>query len=158
MENLPKVGRAILQSLLKILYFVFVWPFTVWLKAVGNVADCTDNRSLDLSKIHSRYPLLTFFKRFFMEFLFDAIVVLIYPVGVIVAFYYFFITVGYSFEYAIKGWFGALVSAYYAAVYVSVIRDLVQLLIVLPLVKFLSWLNRPAQYLELDNKVIKKED
>ena len=33
-----------------------------------------------------------------------------------------------------------------------------QLLIVLPLVKFLSWLNRPAQYLELDNKVTKKED
>ena len=147
MENLPKVGRAILQSLLKILYFVFVWPFTVWLKAVGNVADCTDNRSLDLSKIHSRYPLLTVFKRF-----------LIYPVGVIVAFYLFFITVGDSFEYAVKEWFVALVSTYYFAVYVAIFRDLVQLIIVLPLVKFLSWLNRPAQYLELDNKVIKKED
>lgn len=52
-----------------------------------------------------------------------------------------------------------LIGTYYGAVNISIARDIFQFLVLAPLSKLMSWLTRPAQYLELDNKISnKKED
>ena len=152
MENLPKVGTAILESLVKVLYFIFVWPFLVWLKSVGRISNVKDQQLLNLDRINTRWPLLTFFKRFFTEFMFDATVVLWYPLGLIFAIV-MLVQDGFL-SFAI-----VLIGTYYGAVNISIARDIFQFLVLAPLSKLMSWLTRPAKYLELDNKISnKKED
>lgn len=156
-DDLSKVGTAVAQSLLKILYFIFVWPFTVWLKSVTHIADMEQNKSLSMSNIQSNWPLFTFYKRFFLDFLLDALSVLTYFVGVIVAFVVLIIGFKEGAGYAFGGFLATLAAVYYLPVSFMLTRDFIQFFIVAPLRKFVSWLTKPAQYIDV-NAVVKDKE
>lgn len=156
-DNISKVGVAVSQSLLKILYFLFVWPFRVWLKSVGHIADLEQNKSLSMSFIKSDWPLFTFFKRFFLDFLLDALSVLTYFIGIIVAFYLMIVGFKQGFGYGILAFLGALIVSYYLPIGFMLTRDSIQLFLVAPVRKFISWLTKPAQYIDV-NAVVKDKE
>lgn len=151
-----KVLDAILDSILKVLEFIFVWPFSVWLKAVDRVNAAKRSDSLNLRNINNRWPMLTYLKRFFFEYLFDAVSVLSYIVGILVALFLFFKGISISFGVAAGAFFGAIIVTYFFPVYNSMIRDLLQLTFVGPIRKFVSWIDKPAQYLDI-NAGVKNE-
>lgn len=151
-----KVLDAILDSILKILEFIFVWPFSVWLKAVDRVNAAKRSDSLNLRNINNRWPMLTYLKRFFFEYLFDAVSVLSYIVGILVALFMFFKAVSYSFGAAAGIFFSTIVLFYFFPVFNSILRDWLQLTIVGPVRKFVSWIDKPAQYLDI-NAGVKNE-
>lgn len=151
-----KVLDAILDSILKILEFIFVWPFSVWLKAVERINTVKRNDSLSLRNINNRWPMLTYLKRFFFEYLFDAVSVLSYIVGILVALFLFFKGISISFGVAAGAFFGAIVLFYFFPVFNSILRDWLQLTIVGPIRKFVSWIDKPAQYLDI-NAGVKNE-
>lgn len=151
-----KVLDAILDSILKILEFIFVWPFSVWLKAVERINTVKRNDSLSLRNINNRWPMLTYLKRFFFEYLFDAVSVLSYIVGILVALFLFFKGISISFGVAAGAFFGAIVLFYFFPVFNSILRDWLQLTIVGPVRKFVSWIDKPAQYLDI-NAGVKNE-
>lgn len=151
-----KVLDAILDSILKILEFIFVWPFSVWLKAVDRVNAAKRSDSLNLRNINNRWPMLTYLKRFFFEYLFDAVSVLSYIVGILVALFLFFKGISISFGVAAGAFFGAIVLFYFFPVFNSILRDWLQLTIVGPVRKFVSWIDKPAQYLDI-NAGVKNE-
>ncbi len=151
-----KVLDAILDSILKVLEFIFVWPFSVWLKAVDRVNAAKRSDSLNLRNINNRWPMLTYLKRFFFEYLFDAVSVLSYVFGILIALFMFFKAVSYSFGAALAAFFGAIIVTYFFPVYNSMIRDLLQLTFVGPVRKFVSWIDKPAQYLDI-NAGVKNE-
>lgn len=151
-----KVLDAILDSILKILEFIFVWPFSVWLKAVDRVNAAKRSDSLNLRNINNRWPMLTYLKRFFFEYLFDAVSVLSYIVGILVALFLFFKGISISFGVAAGAFFGAIVLFYFFPVFNSILRDWLQLTFVGPIRKFVSWIDKPAQYLDI-NAGVKNE-
>ncbi len=151
-----KVLDAILDSILKILEFIFVWPFSVWLKAVERINTVKRNDSLSLRNINNRWPMLTYLKRFFFEYLFDAVSVLSYIVGILVALFLFFKGISISFGVAAGAFFGAIVLFYFFPVFNSILRDWLQLTFVGPIRKFVSWIDKPAQYLDI-NAGVKNE-
>lgn len=154
--DVNKVLDAILDSILKILEFIFVWPFSVWLKAVDRINAAKRSNSLNLRNINNRWPMLTYLKRFFFEYLFDAVSVLSYIVGILVALFMFFKVVSYSFGAAIGTFFSSIVLFYFFPVFNSILRDWLQLTIVGPVRKFVSWIDKPAQYLDI-NAGVKNE-
>lgn len=151
-----KVLDAILDSILKVLEFIFVWPFSVWLKAVDRVNAAKRSDSLNLRNINNRWPMLTYLKRFFFEYLFDAVSVLSYIVGILVALFLFFKGISISFGVAAGAFFGAIVLFYFFPVFNSILRDWLQLTFVGPVRKFVSWIDKPAQYLDI-NAGVKNE-
>ena len=46
--------------------------------------------------------------------------------------------------------FGTLIAFYYMPIYIAIFRDLVQLFIIAPIRKFVSWLSKPAQYIDIN--------
>jgi len=128
-----------------IVYFLFLIPFELWVKAVGRLAEQKKKGTLKIATINSPWPLLSFIKTLILEFLFDFLTFLCYPIGIIVAIY-----MGIDGK-SIMAFILALVGAYYLPIAFAVGRDFFQLLI-LPFRKFISWCRKPAQYLDL-NKI-----
>ena len=128
-NDTQNIGTAVLTSILAILSFLFVWPWKTWIKSVNKVAQAKRENQLDLSHIDSLWPVLSYLKRFFLEFMFDATIVLGYFIG---------------------AFFGTLIAFYYMPIYIAIFRDLVQLFIIAPIRKFVSWLSKPAQYIDIN--------
>lgn len=156
-DEISKVGVAAAQSILKILYFIFVWPFTVWLKSVSHIAEMEEKKTLSMSNINSNWPLFTFFKRFLLDFLLDAMSVLTYFIGIICAFYALVVGFKMGAAEAFAAFFGTLIATYFVPIWIMLLRDFIQFFIVAPLRKFVSWLTKPAQYIDI-NAVLKNKD
>ena len=126
-------------------YFIFIVPFDLWKKATARLANQRENGGLDLSKSTSRWPFLSFLNTFILDFLIDGYIFMVYilalPLAIIMA-----ISDG-GFDTFV----GILVTAYFAPVGMSLLRDFLQLL-VLPFNKFLSWASKPAQHMDLEIK------
>ena len=127
------------------IYFLLIVPFDLWKKATIRLANQKENGTLNIGKSTSTWPFLSFMKAFILEFLIDGIIFISYPLGFILA-----IKVGIDIKSA-EAIFGALVFAYYYPVILSLFRDFMQLSI-LPFKKFLSWVSKPAQYMDIEIK------
>lgn len=122
-------------------YFLFIVPFDLWKKAVQRLASQRSTGTINIDKIESQWPFLSFLKSFLIDFLIDGIILMSYVLGLIGA------VVGLINE-GFSAFLGALVGAYFAPLALSLTRDLLQLMI-LPFKKFLSWIKKPAQYMDL---------
>jgi hypothetical protein len=138
---------ALIHSGYSIIYFLFIIPFDLWVKALERLAAQRANGSLEIGTINSPWPFITFMKNLLLEFLFDFFTLLSYVIGVFVAFYTLF-------DEGFGEFIGALVATYYTPVFYAIARDFFQLFI-LQFRKLLSWLRKPAQYYDLN--VQKKE-
>ena len=91
----------------------------------------------------SHWPLLSYQYHLTFEYCFDIITILV-PVYLLVA----FIVLLFN-----KTNFGIIIltlyGVYMSSVAIQLIRDFIQLVFIAPIRKFVSWLNKPAQYLDI---------
>ena len=141
---------ALIHAIKEILVFIFVTPFNLWVKACTKLAEQKRNKSLNLQGINSQWPFLTFLKRFNFDFYFDACIVLLYPIGILVAVSLFIrgIAVGYAGQ-GFVAMISTLIVFYYCPFYIALFRDICQVLLI-PFRKYLSWGSKPAQYMDLN--------
>jgi len=126
-------------------YFLFLIPFDLWKKATVRLAEQREKGTLNISNITGLWPFLSFLKAFILEFLIDGLIFIYYFIGPIVAIYSMIESGEFSALVLI------LVGTYYSPIGLSLIRDILQLMI-LPFRKFLSWASKPAQYMDLEIK------
>lgn len=138
----PRIVQALIQFLYMLAFILFLCPFNFWKKSVLRLEEARAKGAWDFAASGSRWPFLSFIKAIMLNFVFDGLIFISYFLGVISAIIALF-KVG--FGAAIM----ALISAYYAPMFISPARDLFVILI-MPFSKFLSWCSRPAQYLEID--------
>ncbi|MBP5688583.1 MAG: hypothetical protein J6X22_08100 [Muribaculaceae bacterium] len=143
------IGKAFLHILYQIVYVLFILPYGIWCKAIKRLAAQRENKSLKFSEINSQWPMFTFLKRWFIDFLFDLFIAIIWFVGI----YLYFKYEGYkSFKFdfgdGLKMTLYYLYGAYFSVAIISWLRDLF-ILGLKPLAKFFSWLKKPAQHLDI---------
>lgn len=149
---IERIKQNILPALIhvgySILYLLVILPFDMWVKAIERLAAQKENGALSLSKIGGPWPYLTFLKNLFFEFLFDFCILICWAVGLIDAISD--LIDGIPAKYFLLD----LVMVYYMPIWITLFRDLCQFGL-LPLRKLISWLRKPAQYMDL--KVEKKD-
>ncbi|HPE87320.1 MAG: hypothetical protein PHU97_11460 [Bacteroidales bacterium] len=126
-------------------YFIFIVPFDLWKKATIRLAAQKDKGGLNVSKIISIWPFLTFLKSFILEFLIDGTIFILYLFGIVIA------VIAWISSGEFMTFLEVLAIIYFSPLLLSLIRDLIQLSI-LPIKKFLSWARKPAQYMDLEIK------
>lgn len=139
-----KLIAALIQLLLGIWYIIKL-PYSLWVKSMNNLVAAKENGRMDLNKMTSEWPFLSFLKVFFLEFLFDAISFSSYLIGFLIAIYSWID----SGEFAL--FIGGLLMTYNIPVTIMLTRDMFKILI-LPFRKYLSWAAKPAQELDLNIK------
>jgi hypothetical protein len=127
------------------IYFLFIVPFDLWKKATIRLSNQRERGGINISKITGLWPFLSFLKTFILEFLIDGIIFILYILGLIIG------IVAWISSGEISTFFAAIAGVYFSPIGLSLIRDLLQLLI-LPFKKFLSWVSKPAQYMDLEIK------
>ncbi len=143
------IGKAFLHILYQIVYVLFIVPYHIWCKALQRLAAQRENKALKFSEINSPWPMLTFLKRWFIDFLFDMLIAIAWIVGI-----YLFFKIGhfdafkYAFWRALKEASLFLMAVYFSPAVISWLRDLF-ILALKPIKKFFSWLSKPAQHLDL---------
>lgn len=112
---------------------------------MNNLVVAKENGRMDLNKMTSEWPFLSFLKVFFLEFLFDAISFSSYLIGFLIAIY------GWIDSGEFSMFIGVLLMTYNIPVTIMLTRDMFKILI-LPFRKYLSWAAKPAQELDLNIK------
>lgn len=144
---MEKIKENFLPALLHVLYnlfvyYLFVMPLHLWMNGVNRLAAQKEGGALTLTKIQSSWPFLSFMKAFLLEFLFDAFIMLSYIVGPLIAIY------AVISDGEMDGFPQIIIMSYYAPLYITIFRD-VFALAVLPFKKFISWVKKPAQHMDL---------
>ena len=125
-------------------YFVFIVPFDLWKKSTKRLVTQKETGRLDISRINSLWPFLSFLKAFIIDFLLDGYIFFSYIIGPIAA-------IVVLINDGIEQFFLVLVASYFSPIGYSIVRDILQLL-TLPFKKFLSWAAKPAQHMDLNIK------
>lgn len=126
-------------------YFIFIVPFDLWKKSTERLVTQKETGRLDISRINSLWPFLSFLKAFILEFLLDGISFISYILAPIIGIITWLNT-GEFYLFPLT-----LVLMYFTPLAMSIQRDILQLL-TLPFKKFLSWAAKPAQYMDLEIK------
>lgn len=140
-----KLGAAIVSAFAyffsMLAFILFVCPFAFWKGAVYRLQKECKNKSLKTFVHTSRWPFLSFLRKIFFEFFIDGMIFISYFVGIIFAF------VAMTEEFSM--FLLVLVATYYSPLCLSWVRDLLVLML-LPFQKFLSWVSKPAQQIDVD--------
>ena len=137
------IGSALAYFFSMLAFILFICPFSFWKGATLRLAKECQNKSLKTFVHTSPWPFFSFIKKVIFEFFFDGLIFITYFFGVIGA----FVTWIASKEFAV--FCLILGSAYYAPLVLSWLRDLC-VLALLPFQKFLSWVSKPSQQLDID--------
>ena len=81
-----------LKAALGALYYLFVYipfilPFKIWGKAATRISTLWDNKSITYNENDKGYPLFLFCFNYLINFVFDALMFLVWPIGLIYATY-----------------------------------------------------------------------
>ncbi len=130
---------AFKHILYQLVYYIFILPYDVWCKAIKRLAAQRENNALKFVDIKSPWPMFTFLKRWCIDFFFDMLIAIAW----IILLLCFFFT---------SSDFGTILMAIYP-IYASVVgihllRDFF-ILLLKPFSKFLGWLKKPAQHLDI---------
>ena len=146
------VISAFTHILYQLIYYVFILPFEVWSKAIKRLAAQRENKALKFSEIKSQWPMFTFLKRWCIDFLFDMLIAIAWILALycIIDNFDFFVKFPFkdSFGTGMKSLFTVLYLGYSSVIVIHLLRDLF-ILLLKPISKFLGWLNKPAQHLDL---------
>lgn len=143
------IGSAISYFFSMLAFILFVCPFAFWKSATIRLYKACKSRSLNSFMQQSRWPYLSFIKKVFFDFIIDGTMFIAYFVGALIALYTFFTTVSEGFDQAFSAFLGILVATYYSPMILALVRDIFVLLL-LPFQKFLSWVSKPAQQIDVD--------
>jgi len=88
--------KHFLNALLGALYYIFVYvpiilPFKIWGKAAARISLLWEKKSLGYNENDSTYPVLYFYFMYLVNFLIDAVIFLIWPLGFLFQTYQYFI-------------------------------------------------------------------
>lgn len=137
--------NALIHFLYQFVNFLFVLPYHLWQKAVIRLDYQFCNKTLNVGKIDSPWPFFSWLKRFILEFLLDGLIFIWWLVALI----FFFVDIcgsGMSFW----DYLSVLYLLYVSGPFVlSLLRDFIVTCILLPFRKFLSWVRKPAQYMDV---------
>ena len=132
---------AFTHILYQIVYFLFILPFDTWMSAIKRLAAQRENKALKVTEIKSQWPMFTFLKRWCIDFFFDMLIALGWIIGVLLILAAKPDGVG---EYILL-----ILAVYWGVpVVVHIVRDFFVLMLK-PFSKFLGWLNKPAQHLDI---------
>lgn len=144
------IGSAVAYFFSMLAFILFVCPFAFWKGATLRLYKACKSRSLHNFVQSSRWPYLTFLKKVFFEFIIDGTMFISYFVGALIALYTFFTTISdYGLAIAFSSFLLTLIGTYYFPMLIALIRDFFVLLL-LPFQKFLSWVSKPAQQIDVD--------
>ncbi len=149
-------AKQLVDALLHVLITigrVFVLPLSLWIKSTSKLVAQKQEAALDMNKIDSPWPFFSWVKRWIIDFFFDALAFVSYPLGVIIALITFISTLIYAEEFGLAtgSFIISIVSTYFAPLFISYLHDCTVMLL-LPIKKIIDWFKKPAQYLELKNK------
>jgi hypothetical protein len=171
-ELVNKMVQALVHCLVSIVSFIFLTPLKLWLKAAERLTAQKEAGLLDMAKVQGEWPLLSYLKRFTLDFWFDAIAFLAFPVGILFAFYNGFdawgtaadvneanaeaIKEGWIAKESVLGafaesWIATIVASYFCPVFCFIFHDLF-VIVLLPIRKLIDWFKKPAQHMDLDIK------
>lgn len=171
-ELVNQLVQALVHCLVSILSFIFLTPLKLWLKAGERLFNQKKEGLLDMANVQSEWPLLSYIKRFSLDFIFDAIAFLAFPLGIIYAFYNGFdswgtaadvnkanaeaIKEGWVAKESVLGafaeaWIVTIVITYFTPVFCFIFHDLF-VIVLLPIRKLIDWFKKPAQHMDLDIK------
>lgn len=147
MDYNPEFGQAVGSALAyffsMLAFILFICPFSFWKGATLRLYKACKSKSLSKFITTSRWPFFSYCKKVFFEFIIDGFMFISYFVGIIVAFVALAKGAGFA------GFIGVLVVTYYTPIGFSWMRDLC-VLFLLPFEKFLSWVSKPAQQIDVD--------
>lgn len=160
MENqknlLYHIGNSMVHFLFNFfIYFLFIVPLDLWKKATISLSTQRDTGYLSISRISGQWPLLTFIKRFFVDFFFNGIIFILYFIGPIAGVAALILSEEYLGR---EGYIPCLIIiliTYYSPIALSIIREII-ILQIMPFKKFLNWVMKPAQYMDLT--ILNKSD
>ncbi len=138
---ISQLADAALHFLYRIVYFLFIMPFDLWRKAVSRLSKQRQEKSLDITKIDTQWPFLSFVKRFTLDFFIDGLIFIVPLLMIII------LIVGCMDDF-LMGLFSFIGSYFALPIGFSLMRDFLTLTI-LPFRKFLSWVSKPAQYVDI---------
>lgn len=138
---ISQLADAALHFLYRIVYFLFIMPFDLWRKAVARLSKQRQEKSLDITKIETQWPFLSFIKRFTLDFFIDGLIFIVPLIMVIILIF------GCMDDF-LMGIFSFIGSYFVLPIGFSLMRDFMTLAI-LPFRKFLSWVSKPAQYVDI---------
>ena len=143
-ELVNKLVHALVHSFISILSFIFLTPLKLWFKAADRLYAQKEAGALDMANITSDWPLVSYIKRFTLDFYFDAAAFLAYPLGIIFALY-----AGIDSHDFFEVFFATLIASYFTPIFCYIFHDLL-VLALLPIRKFIDWAKKPAQQMDLD--------
>ena len=143
----PEYSKTIVDALVYFLsmlgMLLFVSPYTFWRSATMRLYKANANGNLTSFITNSRWPFFSFLKKMFFELFFDGVIFISYFIGFVIALVFLFKGAGFGTFIVV------LLITYYSVFGVSIVRDIFTLLL-LPFQKFLSWVSKPAQQIDVD--------
>ncbi len=144
------IGSALGYFFSMLGFILFVCPFAFWKGATLRLANARQSKSLKTFVHTSRWPFFSFLKKMFFEFFIDGVIFISYFIGALFALIAFIYGIKESgFGTGVGMLIGVLIATYYSPLMLSWFRDLC-VLFLLPFQKFLSWVAKPAQQIDVD--------
>ncbi len=153
-------GTLLVNALLYVLSAIgkiLALPYSLWTRAIVRLAEQRESGYLTMSNITSKWPFLSFCKRLIIDFTFDAISFLSYPLGVIFSIAILLVNLsryvpqGYEASDFFLEFIATLAVIYVYPVFMSVLHDTFELLM-LPVRKCIDFWKKPAQQINVDYK------
>lgn len=137
------IGSALAYFFAMLAFILFVCPFSFWKGAAYRLYKACKNKSLNKFVHTSRWPFFSFIKKVFFEFIIDGTIFITYFIGALVSIIMLFTDGGFL------AFILGLIITWYSPMGLSWVRDLC-VLALLPFEKFLSWVSKPAQQIDVD--------
>lgn len=145
-EN-PQLGTAIGSALgyffSMLAFILFICPFAFWKGATFRLYKACKSKGLKNFVHTSRWPYFSFCLKMFFEFFIDGMIFIGYFLGALIALIMLFTDAG------VAGFIIVLIGTYYSPMFLSWVRDCC-VLALMPIRKFISWLAKPAQQIDVD--------
>ena len=141
--------QAVLHVVMSVVK-VFLLPLNLWIKSAGKLAEQRKQGTIDMCNINTAWPYFSWSKRWIIDFSFDALSFISYPLGFLSSFVVALaVMIEEDFIMGVLALFGSLASTYFFPAIISFLHDVVVFLL-LPINKLVDWLKKPAQHLDLN--------
>lgn len=153
--NLGNIVKIFVDATLHVIYAVvklLVLPINLWAKAAARLAEQKNQGLLDINTIRGIWPFFSYIRVLLVEFMFDAVAFLAYPLGILFAFgalFTYIIIFDEQVWIALGVFVWIILGVYVTPIAMALCRDTFQLLL-LPVHKILDWFRKPAQYVDIN--------
>ena len=116
------LGKALLAALYYIfVYIPFILPFKIWGKAASRISAVWDSKSIAYDENKAKYPLYLFYFNYIINFMFDAYILLAWPLGLIYIIIMTIISIPHV--YVVQGIIIPLIAVYVSVVLIRFAKE-----------------------------------